>query len=509
MGLVLFWLSGCRAPAAAPRLDDFAARLDQVVPRRLESYGVPGAAVAVAMNGEVAWAKGYGLADRERGEPVKTDTVFQAASISKTLTAWGVMRLVEQGRVELDAPVERYLRRWRLPDAPSNGDGSNAATGVTIRRLLSHSAGLNITEYLGYTPDTSLPAVEEVLSQGSGKTGPVCQVRPAGGRFAYTDGGYVILQLVVEEVSGRPFAEFMQDEVLQPLGMKDSSFSLTPELEAKLATPYGPNGEALPRYRFVELAPAGLLTTAPDLARFAAAALPGGDGGGVLPAGRGVIAPQTLGEMIIPQVYLSGFDTVIYADAYGMGYFIETLPGGQVAISHMGGNLGWLSEMAILPATGDALVVMTNSSVGHEFFADVAAEWTDWLGLPGTLRVAGTIRTAGLVLRVGATIIGAASLGWLLVLFRQLRAGRRRLGWRTPRWRGILAPGALAVALLLYFWLAQPFVQTSLPGEAGWLAFSATLLCTTGIFWGFTSVQETTYWPRKNQIISTSPGEQS
>jgi hypothetical protein len=156
----------------------------------------------------------------------------------------------------------------------------------------------------------------------------------------------------------------------------------------------------------------------------------------------------------------------------------------------MGGNLGWLSEMAILPETGDALVVMTNSSVGHEFFAAVLSEWTDWLGLKGTLQVAETIQRAGVILRLGALAVGAAGLGLLAWLARQVRAGRRQLGRRKPAWRSALAVGAPGLALLLYFWLAQPFLQASLPGGAGWMAAAFCLLCAAGIAWGLTCTRD-------------------
>jgi CubicO group peptidase (beta-lactamase class C family) len=474
--VILALLAGCRAPApSVPQVGDFVARLDRFVPHYLAVYGIPGAAVAVVRQGDVVWAKGYGLADRERGTPVTTDTVFQAASISKTLTAWGVMKLVEQGRLDLDAPVERYLTRWRLPET------SFDTTGVTVRRLLSHSAGLNVTEYLGYAPGVPLPSIEESLSRGSGKAAAVRLERSPGDGFAYSDGDYLILQLLIEEVSDTPFAEFMHRQVLQPLGMGHSSFAPWPELEAKLASSYDARGKALPSFDFSELAPAGLLTTAPDLARFAAAAVsgPGGE-----PAGRGVLAPSTLAQMAAPQVSLSGFDAWIYADAYGLGYFVETVPGDQVAISHMGGNLGWLSEMAILPASGDALVVMTNSSLGHEFFAAVVAQWTDWLGLPGTLQVAETIRLAGGVLQLGAVLLVATGLGLLLRLSGQLRSGRRRLAWHWTNPRRMLAIGFPILALLLYFWLAQPFVRASLPGESGLAAAGISLLCTAAVLWG-------------------------
>ena len=145
--------------------DRLAKKLDRIAPQLLEHYKVPGAAIALVRNGEVVWSKGYGLADKERGVPVTVNTVFQVASISKALTSWGVMRLVENGQLELDAPVEQYLTRWHLP--PSSYDTS----GVTIRRLLSHSAGLSLHGYPGWSPDLKLPSLEESLSGNNGSGG--------------------------------------------------------------------------------------------------------------------------------------------------------------------------------------------------------------------------------------------------------------------------------------------------------------------------------------------------
>ena len=130
------------------------------------------------------------------GRPVDGDTVFQAASISKTLTAWGVMRLVEQGALELDAPVGRYLTRWQLPPSPYNHDG------VTIRRLLSHTAGLSLHGYPGIAPEQPLPTLEESLSGGHPGAEDVRVVSEPGTTYAYSGGGYTLLQLVVEEVTG-------------------------------------------------------------------------------------------------------------------------------------------------------------------------------------------------------------------------------------------------------------------------------------------------------------------
>lgn len=325
------------------------AKLDELVPQLLEENDVPGAAVALVWDGEVAWSAGYGLADRERGVPVTADTVFQVASISKSVTAWGVMRLVESGKLELDAPVEQYLTRWHLP--PSRYDTG----GVTIRRLLSHTAGLSLHGYPGILPDRELPTLEESLSGNNGGAGDVRLTMEPGAQFSYSGGGYTLLQLVIEEVTGESFSEFMQEQVLQPLGMLHSSFEWRTDLRPATAVAYSKTGAPLPNYLFTEKAAAGLYTTAPDLARFVAAAMPGPRGE---PAGRGVLTADTLALMFTPVLQGQG------EAEYGLGHSISTQPDGSKEVSHGGANMGWRALFVALPEQGQGIVILTNSDKG-------------------------------------------------------------------------------------------------------------------------------------------------
>jgi CubicO group peptidase (beta-lactamase class C family) len=324
-------------------------KLDELVPQLLKENDVPGAAVALVRDGEVAWSAGYGLADRERGVPVTADTVFQVASISKPVTAWGVMRLVESGQLELDAPVEQYLTRWHLP--PSSYD----AGGVTIRRLLSHTAGLSLGGYPGISPDQPLPTLEESLSGKNGGAGDVRITMEPGAQFSYSGGGYTLLQLVIEEVTGESFSEFMQEQVLHPLGMLHSGFEWRTDLRPATAVAYSETGAPVPNYLFTEKAAAGLYTTAPDLARFVAAEMPGPSG---KPAGRGVLTADTLALMFTPVLQGQG------ETAYGLGHQISTQPDGSKVASHGGVNAGWRAFFAALPEQGEGIVILTNSDKG-------------------------------------------------------------------------------------------------------------------------------------------------
>ena len=337
--------------------------LDLLIPQLMEQYSVPGAAVSLVRDGEVAWSEGYGLADRGRGVPVTTDTVFQVASISKAVTSWGVMRLVESGQLELDAPVEQYLTRWHLP--PSKYD----ASGVTIRRLLSHSAGLSVHGYPGLPPDGPLPSLEESLSGNNGGAGSLRITMEPGAQFEYSGGGYTLLQLIVEEVTGETFSAYMQREVLDPLGMVHSSFEWRADLRPATAIAYSETGVSLPNYLFTEQAAAGLYTTAPDLARFVAAEMAGPNGE---PAGRGVLSPDTLALMFTPAIQSQGH-------AQGLGQGIETLPGGSKLIGHGGANAGWRALISAIPELDLGIVILTNSDNGSALIDDVLREQS---GLP-------------------------------------------------------------------------------------------------------------------------------
>jgi CubicO group peptidase (beta-lactamase class C family) len=157
--------------------------------RWLEAFDVPGVAVAQVRDGAVSWSRGYGQADTAAGTPVTADTVFQVASLSKSVSAWGVMHLVEQGRLELDAPVDTYLTRWHLPASTADPDG------VTVRRLLDHTAGLNGQDYSPVTT-RPLPSLEQSLTGGSGRPGDrarsddVRVTAEPGQQYVYSNGGY-------------------------------------------------------------------------------------------------------------------------------------------------------------------------------------------------------------------------------------------------------------------------------------------------------------------------------
>ena len=212
---------------------------------------------------------------------------------------------------------------------------------------------------------------------------------------------------------------------------------------------------------------------------------------GELP-GRRILTPETIESMTSYQQDIQGWDSWIYSDAYGYGYFVEHLPSGQLVYSHMGGNPGWLSEFAAIPETGDGIVVLSNVTHGHELFADVLTEWTDWLGV-GRVRVAGTILFARYIFDVISTGLSVLGLFLISPLLAGFTFGRRRfcLDFRCMPWWRILLLVILPVIGLAAWWaLGYPALQVSLPSQRDWMSVGLTILL-AGMFLRGISVRKT------------------
>jgi len=357
MGFVVTALAqpGAAQAPERPTVDRYQQSLDSLVPAILEELATPGAAVALLRDGKVVLAKGYGWADREQRQPVTTATLFNIGSISKTVAAWGLLKLVQEGKLDLDAPVERYLTRWHLP--PSEFDHEK----VTLRRLLSHTAGLRLHGYPGFDPSEKLPTIEESLSGATNGPGDVRVIMEPGTKWQYSGGGYTIAQLLVEEVTGRSFSDYMRTEVLQPLGMTSSSYVWDDMVSAHAATPYGPLGP-IPGPRFTAQAAAGLETSLDDFVRFALASMSSERPG----LATNVLSARVVASMQVP---------VPPSTDYGLGYGVVEVLDGAHAVGHGGANDGWMARFLVVPRTGDGLVVMTNSTLGGSVHSYLFCQW--------------------------------------------------------------------------------------------------------------------------------------
>ncbi|MFS0873865.1 serine hydrolase domain-containing protein [Paenibacillus xylanilyticus] len=341
----------------AGNMDDFKLHLDRKIPQLQQKYGVAGVAVGIVQNGKPAYILHYGYADKSRRTALNENTLFQAGSISKSLTAWGILHLIEEGKLSLDDPVEKFLTRWHLPE------GSYSHKEVTIRRLLSHTAGFPAHRgYMGTAPGKPLPTIEESLSGKGLLNTPLTIDHKPGSEPLYSGAGYTLLQLVIEEVTGMPFDRYMDVQVLKPLGMQHSTFQQEPANPA-LSKTYGYFGQQIPAYQFTEQAAAGLQTTASDMVKLILASMESKNNDNL---GRGVISSKLVKEMQTP---------VISENA--LGIFSRTLSNQDTLLYHPGDNRGWHSFYGWIPSTGDGLVILTNSETGLELRQDVYHDWIE------------------------------------------------------------------------------------------------------------------------------------
>ena len=330
---------------------------------RMRHYGVPGVSIAVINGGRVEWAEGYGVKQVGAADSVTTSTLFQAASISKTVTALATLALAEEGRVDLDHDVNDYLRAWSLPTG-----ALTAERPVTLRGLLSHTAGLGVPSLPGYPAGEYAPTAVGVLN-GEGATPPVRSEAAPCERFAYSGGGYVVAQTLLEDAAGEPFADVVRQSVLDPLRMYQSTFRqpLPARLADDAAAGHVRDAEPVPGrwHTYPEQGAGGLWTTAMDLGRFIV---------GLSEAYHGrpgaVVNAASVQEMLTPPT-CPGWE----ARRYGLGIGVDSTEHGLV-VSHSGGNEGYASLVVAYPATGDGVVVLTNGTGGTYLRQEIAGAVT-------------------------------------------------------------------------------------------------------------------------------------
>jgi len=362
--LVTFTITWCLQAKSAPMTKDsseFVHKLKVFLPKMMDEYFVPGVAVALIQNGKVSYQKGYGYSDLSKNKRVSTSTGFNVGSISKSIAAWGVMRLVEQGRLSLDTPIEKYLKRWHLPDSKFD------ISGVTIRRLLSHTAGLPARYYPGWGQNDILPSLEESLSGKKSRSGAVRLVMEPGTKFKYSGSGYTLCQLLIEEVTGQHFEDYMHDQILLPLGMRNSSYTLTAETLSTSSIGYDRWGQPTPIPIFTAKAAAGLHTTIEDMSHFVLAAIKGQNSEAL---GKSVLSPDTIKKMLTPAPATKG--------VFGLGYTVQKSLNGTISHGHRGANRGWHAYFNFVPETGNGIVITTNGTNGSYIDSQIICMWTQW-----------------------------------------------------------------------------------------------------------------------------------
>ena len=328
----------------------------------LTLLNVPSASIALIDEGRIAFARAY-------GKDATPDTLYQAASLSKFVAAIGAMRLVENGTLKLDEDVNETLTAWKVP-----ANEFDSTHKVTLRGLLSMTGGIGVPGFLGYEVGAPLPTLTQILDgTPPANSPPVTVIAVPGSAYHYSGGGYEIAEALMQDATGKPFPQLMRELVLDPMGMTDSSFDQPPDaaLMARATSGHFGDGKELPGrfHLFPEHAAAGLWSTPTDLAKLLVQLAHTWQGFSSI-----FLHRQTLQEILTPQ----------NGGPYGLGAAVAG-DGASLVLMKRGQNIGYQGYLILYPATGQGMVVMTNSDNGSklaEALIKRAAAAYDWPDLP-------------------------------------------------------------------------------------------------------------------------------
>ncbi len=328
----------------------------------MQLYKCPGLSVAVVDNFKIAWTKAYGVTEAGSQTPVTIHTLFQAGSISKPVAATGTMSLVEHGTLSLDEDVNQKLKSWQVLENEFTKDQK-----VTLRRILSHSAGLTVHGFPGYEVGKSIPTLGQIFNgEPPANTAPIRVDFVPGTKFRYSGGGVTIEQQLVIDVTGKPFPQFMREAVLDKIGMADSTYEqpLPPKRAAVAATATHADGTPVPGkwHIYPEMAAAGLWTTATDLAKFGIEAALSKQG-----QANHVLSQATTREMLKPQI-----------EQVGLGFFLDGHKNPE-EFGHNGADEGFQALLIMFADSGQGVAIMANSdngiSVANALTQSIAKEY--------------------------------------------------------------------------------------------------------------------------------------
>ncbi|MFK7921094.1 MAG: serine hydrolase domain-containing protein [Bacteroidia bacterium] len=329
---------------------------------RMDHYHVPGVSVAVVKNGKIHWAKAYGIANTNTQQPVDTATLFQAGSISKPLAALAALKLVQEGKMELDADINQYLKGWQVPDSRFLANEK-----VTLRLLLTHNAGMTVHGFPGYSYNDSFPSIIEVLN-GQGNTGVIQVDTMPAAIWRYSGGGYTVMEKAVEDVSGMSLDEYEAANILPAMGMAHSTFSqpLAERFHSNASAAYRSDGSIIEGlwHNYPEQAAAGLWTTPSDLGRYIIKVqniLAGTE--------TGPLSKETL-EMMLTK----------HENDWGLGPALGG-EGDSLLFRHGGKNEGFSNNMVAFAYQGAGVIVMTNADNGVDLMGEIIrgiSDYYDW-----------------------------------------------------------------------------------------------------------------------------------
>lgn len=313
------------------------------IEERMAHYQIPGVSIAVIKDYKVHWVKSYGVADKNLKTPVTTDTLFQAGSISKSVTAYAALKLVEQKSLSLDSPVNQQLSDWKIPE-----NEFTKKTPVTLKHLLSHSAGLNVHGFIGHQKGTDIPTIKQILNGlKPADTDAIRVVAQPGKQFKYSGGGYTVIQKLMTDVTNMTFPNIMNKLIVQPLKMTNSSFqqSHLPEVEDMYATGYLSNGKAVVGKTYIFPGAAELSTTAEDLAKFTIDIQ---------------LAIKSDSSQVLSKPMVNIMLTPVVREFYGLGFELVNKKE-QNYFLHTGRVPGFLATLVAHKEKGFGLVIMLNS----------------------------------------------------------------------------------------------------------------------------------------------------
>ncbi len=316
------------------------------IEERMKHYGVPGVTIAVIKDHEIVWSKAYGIMDKESNEPVVLNTLFQAGSISKPVASYGALKLVDNKEIDLEENVNSYLTSWKIPE-----NEFTKKKKVGLKHLVSHTGGLTVHGFLGYSPDLAVPSLIEVLNGLPPANSPAIFVdKEPEESFRYSGGGYTIMQQMMIDIKGKSYPELMDELVLSPLGMESSTYEqpLKDAMLSRAATGYLPDGSMTKgkRHTYPEMAAAGLWTTSEDLAQFAIDVQNTYNG-----TSEKVLSKEMVHQMLTPFV----------TEFSGLGLFLNK-KGDAIYFGHGGWDEGFSSELIAHKTKGYGVVVLTNSN---------------------------------------------------------------------------------------------------------------------------------------------------
>ena len=460
-----------KTPFAQNSSEEFTAYLDERIPGWMKRYDVPGVTISLIHQGDIVWENAYGYADTEHGIQMTVDTVCRVESISKSVTARGIMRLVEMGMVELDTSISKYLNSWEFPETDFDVDN------ITIRHLLSHSSGIPLgTIGLEYNPEDEIPSVRESLKR------EVHMVQPSGKSFIYSNPGFNILEVLIEDVTGRPFSEFMTDEILSPLEMITASYEWRADFHTPVPKGYNIRGVPVPNYVYSEKAAGGLFASSRDIARFVAAGMLNG-----FYSGENILSQSSIRELYTPVIKVADIYALV-SEYYGLGHFLETLPNGQRAVFSGGHGNGWMTHFHMIPETGEGIVIIMNSSRSWPLISHILSDWAKWNGYDSVGM--GLIKKAITGLWILVSLIMAVSLLQLIRVIKESLKLKRRFDLDIKNYSGLqfmqLALSVILILILIWS-LTRDYLIIAFvfPGVSGWLmavlSFAAFTLFVSGI----------------------------